>query len=403
MKNKYVLTVLTVIFGITVMFLPQRCIFKTKTLDQLKVGFVYIGDTATAYTNNFYRSQIELEDALGAKVQTVAKFNIKDFDDSCEKALEDLVAQGCKLIFTTSYGYGEATKLMALKYPGVQFCHASGEMANQAPVLPNFHNFMGQIYEGRYVSGVVAGMKLRELILQGKLKRSAAKIGYVGAYPYPEVISGYTAFFLGVKSIVNEVQMSVRYTNTWSNHIIEKKAAEKLIEEGCVIISQHSDTTGPAIACEEASIKKGKTVFHVGYNQSMTDVAPTTSLVSSRINWTPYVVDAAQATISGKRIESVVKSHLKGNDACAGFDKDWIEILGLNRIIAARGTEEEITRVKNNFKNGKVVVFSGNYVGENPNDTEDLWDLRTPFIENETTSAPRFCYVLRDFIKVEEE
>ena len=227
MKNKYVLTVFTVIFGITVLFLPQRCIFKTNTLDHLKVGFVYIGDTATAYTNNFYRSQIELEDALGTKVQTVAKFNIKDFDDSCEKALEDLVAQGCKLIFTTSYGYGEATKLMALKYPGVQFCHASGEMANQAPVLPNFHNFMGQIYEGRYVSGVVAGMKLRELIMQGKIKRSAAKIGYVGAYPYPEVISGYTAFFLGVKSIVNEVQMSVRYTNTWSNHIIEKKICRK--------------------------------------------------------------------------------------------------------------------------------------------------------------------------------
>lgn len=403
MKSKYFITVCTVIFGIAVMFLPQNCIFKPNTISHLKVGFVYIGDTATAYTNNFYRSQLELEDALGSKVQTVAKFNIKEYGDSCEKAIEDLINQGCELIISTSYGYGQATKNMASKYPEVQFCHATGNLANEAPVLPNFHNFMGRIYEGRYTAGVVAGMKLRELILHGRLKLSDAKIGYVAAYPYPEVISGYTAFFLGVKSIVNEVQMSVSYTNTWSNHIIERKAAEKLIEEGCVIISQHSDTTGPAIACEEASIKKGKTVFHVGYNQSMTDVAPTTSLVSCRINWTPYIIAAAQAVIDGKRIESVVKSNLKGNDSSAGFDKDWIEILGLNGIIAAKGTQEEIQRVKNQFADGKISVFSGNFIGVNIYNVDDVRDFKTPFIENETSSAPKFCYILRDFITVKGE
>ncbi len=403
MKNKYFITACTVILGITVMFLPQKCIFNTNTLNHLKAGFVYIGDTATAYTNNFYRSQLELEDALGNRVETVAKFNIKDYGDSCERAIEDLVSQGCELIISTSYGYGEATKKMAEKYPAIHFCHATGDLANQAPLLPNFHNFMGKIYEGRYAAGVVAGMKLRELILQGRLMLKDAKIGYVGAYPYPEVISGYTAFFLGVKSIVNEVQMSVLYTNTWSNHIIERKAAERLIDEGCVIISQHSDTTGPAIACEEASVKKGKTVFHVGYNQSMTDVAPKTSLVSCRINWTPYIISAAQALLSGKRIESVVKSHLKGNDSCAGFDKNWIEILGLNGIIAAKGTAEEIERVKKQFTDGKISVFSGNYIGVNAYNADDVRDFKTPFIENETSSAPRFCYIIRDFITVKGE
>ena len=399
--NKYAVTALTVVAGVLLMLAGTARFFTGDDGAFIKVGFVYIGDTGTAYTNNFFRAQMELEDALGGRVQTVAKFNIAD-DDSCERALQDLVDAGCNLIISTSYGFGEATKRCAAQNPAVQFCHATGDTANTAPLLPNFHNFMGTIYEGRYVSGVVAGMKLRELIDSGAVPPSAAKVGYVGAFPFAEVISGYTAFFLGVRSVVPHATMTVRYTDTWSNYVTEKRCAELLIADGCVIISQHSDTTGSAIACEEASVKRGKTVFHVGYNQSMTDVAPTTSLVSCRTNWSPYVIAAAQAVLKGKRIERVAKTALKGNDAAAGFDRQWVELIGLNQLIAADGTQAEVERLIRRFKSGSQTVFAGSYIGANPADSADVWDLRTPFRENAHRSAPSFCYVLKDVIEVKQ-
>ena len=402
MKNKYVLTALTVIFGVAVMFLFTKVFSADEDSKILKIGFVYNADRATAYTINFFRAQTELEDAFGDRVQVFAKYNVGESGGPCEKAIEDLAGEGCRLIFAVSYGHGETVKKKAAKYPEIQFCHATGDLADQEPVLPNYHTFMGTIHEGRYVCGIIAGMKLAELISKDKIKRNQAKVGYVGAFSYAEVISGYTAFFLGVRSIVPEAEMFVRYTNTWSNHVIEKKTAEELINEGCVIISQHSDTAGPAIACEEASVKRGKTVFHVGYNQSMTDVAPTTSLVSSRIDWNPYILGAAKAVLSGKSIEKVVKSPYKNNDAAAGFDRGWIEIVGLNRHILAPGTEEALEKTVRLFKGGNITVFQGNYWGVNPFDENDVWDLQKPFIECEKRSAPGFCYVLKDVITVEE-
>lgn len=399
MKNKYVVTIATILAGVFLMFLCTKVFFKKNTDNLLKVGFVYIGDAGTAYTNNFIRAQIELEDQFDDKVQTIAKYNITE--RKCENALRDLVNQGCKLIFTTNYDYSRTTKLIAAEFPGVQFCQASGDNASSEPFLPNYHNFMGTIYEGKYVSGVVAGMKLLDLIRQGKLSRNKAKLGYVAAFPYAEVISGYTAFFLGVRSIVPEATMTVRYTNTWSNYIIEKKIANRLIfEDDCVIISQHTDTTGPAIACEEASIKGGKTVFHVGYNQGMTDVAPTTSLISCRINWNPYIIAAATAVLKNKNIESVAKTTLGPNDSGAGFNHGWIELIGLNQLIATHDIQKEIQYNIRQFKNGEIKVFSGSYIGENPFNKNDIWDLKNPFPENETRSAPSFCYVLRDVIEI---
>ncbi|MBQ4379298.1 MAG: BMP family ABC transporter substrate-binding protein [Treponema sp.] len=403
MRNRYFLTIITVIFGITAMFFATEFFSRKRQSESIKVGFMYLGDTATAYTNNFFRSQTELKDAFGDKVQIYSKYNINEGNpQSCETALQDLVDKGCKIIFTTSYGYGAVTKSMAKKHPEVQFCHATGYYDDYETPVPNYHTFMGRIHEGRYVSGIIAGMKLNELITNGKIKRNRAKAGYVGAFAYPEVISGYTAFFLGVRSIVPEAEMVVRYTNTWSNHILEKKCAEKLIDEGCVIISQHSDTSGPAIACEEASIKHHKTVFHIGYNQSMTDVAPTTSLASTRINWSPYIFGATEAVLKGKKIEAVVKSDYKTADSAKGFDKGWIEIAGLNRHILSPGTEEEIEKAIRQLKNNNLTVFKGNYTGVNPFDENDTWDLRTPFLECEKRSAPSFCYVLKDVITIEE-
>ena len=400
LRNKYVLTFLTCIFSLFLMYGLTNAFSKSYTSKVIKAGFVYIGDTSTAYTNNFYRAQNELAEAFPDNVVTISKFNVQENDENVTAALEDLIKQGCSIIFATSYNYKIQTKFLAQKYPDVQFCMATGDDANEEPVLPNYHTFMGTIYEGRYISGIVAGLKLQDLINRGAISRKDAKIGYVAAFPYAEVISGYTAFFLGVRSIMPEVIMSVIYTDTWSDYSAEKHAAEALIAEGCTIISQHSDTTGPAIACEEAKVRNKKVVYHVGYNQSMTDVAPTTSLVSSRINWTPYIVSACEALLKEKKIESVVKANIHGNDAGAGVQYNWVEIIGLNNLILAPGTQEKLDAVIKQFKGGKVTVFQGNYFGVNPTDPHDTWDLNTPYPENSTRSAPSFCYVLKDVIMV---
>lgn len=400
MKNKYVLTILTTIFGISIMFLGTKVISKNADSQTLKVGFIYNADKATAYTINFARAVSELEDKFGERIQIYEKYNIGEAGTDCEEAIESLVQEGCKIIFAASYGHGPATKKMAEKYPEVQFCHATGDLLDVEPVLPNYHTFMGTIHEGRYVCGIIAGMKLNELINSGKIKRTQAKVGFVGAFPYPEIISGFTAFFLGVRNVVPEAEMTVIYTNTWNNHVLEKRCAEKLIDEGCVIISQHSDTSGPAIACEEASVKKGKIVYHIGYNQSMTDVAPTTSLASCRINWNPYIVGAVSAVLSNKKIESVVKSTYKTADASAGFNRNWVEIVGMNSHILAKGTEEEVENTIKLFKTGTLNIFKGPYLGVNPEDPEDVWDLKIPYNECETRSAPSFDFILQDVITV---
>ena len=399
MKRKYLLTAATsavvIILTLVVLSLSQRD-YSTRVV---KAGFIYIGDASTAYTNNFCRSQNELQDAFPDNLITIAKYNIPE--ENCEPAIRDLIESGCDIIFGTSYGYGTMMKLMAAENPKIQFCQATCSDANQDPVFPNYHNFMGTIYEGRYLSGVVAGMKLKELIDRRRLTADKAKIGYVAAFPYAEVISGYTAFLLGVRSIVPQAVMTVRYTNTWSNTVTERKVAEQLIDEGCIVISQHSDTTGPAVACEIASSKYSKIVFHVGYNQSMTDVAPTTSLVSTRINWTPYMISAVQAVMKNKKIETEVKGSVFGNDAFSGFEGGWCEIVGLNKLIAAEGTKEKIETTVRQFRNRNFFVFKGEYVGVNPFDPNDTYDLRKPYEENATQSAPSFNYILKDVIVTE--
>ena len=401
MKNRYALVALTSI----VTFLAALLIFSVISRDneskKIKVGFIHIGDASSAYTNNFYFAQKELENALTENVTTVSKFNVEENEKATSTACDELIKEGCNIIFATSYGYSETVKGFAEAHPDVQFCQATGTNANEEPVLPNYHTFMGWIYEGRYISGVVAGLKLDELIKNGIIPKDDVTIGYVAAFPMAEVISGYTAFFLGVRAIVPDAVMRVVYTNTWSNSFVEKKCAERLIEEGCVIISQHSDTMGPAIACEEASSLRGKTVFHVGYNQSMKDVAPTTSLVSSRINWSPYIISACEAVLKDKPIESVVKATINGNDAGSGIKNNWVEIIGQNEIKMADGTTQRIQEEIEKFKNGRESIFQGEYIGKNPNAKPNSWDLRTPYEENANRSAPSFSYVLMNVIIIE--
>lgn len=362
----------------------------------LKVGYLYVSDASTPYTFNFMKAQESIEAAYGSRTESLVRCNVSEGEEL--PVLEEMVAEGCDIIFGTSYGYGPTMKSLAEKYPAVQFITATGDTANEAPVLSNYHTFMGHVYEGRYLSGVIAGMKLRELIDSGQLQPEQAVIGYVAAFPYAEVISGYTAFFLGVRSEVPEATMNVRYTNTWSDYAEEKRVAEAFIDEGCVIIAQHSDTAGPAVACENAT--KEKIVYHVSYNRTMMDLAPTTSLVGCRINWGPYMLQAVDALLQEKPIEKNVRASVNGQDCGAGFDQGWVQLLELNQAIAPAGAQEKITAIEKQFRHHNLTVFKGDYIGVDSFDPSDTYDLSQGFKENQHSSAPAFHYILQDVIHV---
>ena len=362
----------------------------------ITVGLIVDGDESTPYSENFIRAMDTMKMEFGDDINIMIRCNVP-YED-VDEVLRELADKGCDIIFTNSYGYGETVKAVAAEYPGVQFCQATCDNADKS-IVSNYHTFMGEIYEGRYIAGMVAGLKLTELIDKGVIIPEEAWIGYVGAYPYPEVISGYTAFLLGARQTCPSARMRVKYTNTWTSYMKEKEIAGELIDEGCIIISQHSDTIGPAVMCESA--ETDHPVFHVGYNQDMIDVAPTTSLIGTRINWTPYIRDAIKATMNNRKIEEVIRGHVHGNDIGAGFEKGWVEMLELNPAIAPEGGAELVNRSIEDFKNGRIHVFRGDYIGLNPTDPSDSWDLNTEYPENSDSSAPKFRYILKDVIVVE--
>ncbi len=369
----------------------------TSQNSSIKVGFVYDGDETGPFTFNFMGAQRAMQSRFGDRVEVEIKSNVPD--ENGGEAVQELVDDGCDLIFTTSYGYGAKTKEIAAKHPEIQFCQATCDNANTDPVCDNYHTFMGYIYEGRYVSGVVAGMKLQEMIKHGSVSAENARVGYVAAFSYPENISGYTAFLLGVRSVVPTATMDVRYTHTWASYTLEKRYTEELISNGCVIISQDTDTIGPAVVCEQMSMYRE--VYHIGYNESMVDMAPTTSIVGSRVNWTPYVLSATEAVLNGSDIEREVKADIRGNDAGAGFSRDWVQMVELNELIAPEGAKQAMQETIDRFKRGQIDVFRGDYLGVNPFDVTDTYDLNQGYKENANSSAPTFCYVLEDVISAD--
>lgn len=398
MKRQNLITLITAIIFITSVSIFRAFFAPHNTVENpLIVGFIHEGDESIPYTDNFMRSQHKLKEQFGDRIKIYSRENVTP--DYVDDVLDDLARLNCELIFTTSYSHAIVAKEFAEKHPKIQICQAAGDNAHTEPYLRNYHTFMGQIYQGRYISGIVAGMKLQEMINENKITSEKAKVGYVAAYPYPEVISGFTAFLLGVRSIVPTATMTVSYVYTWNSFSIEKNCAEHLIDEGCVIISQHSDTIGPASACEE---NFEKNVFHIGYNSSAVSMAPMTSLISTRVNWTPYIIGAVKAVIGKKSIEKTVKGDVHGNDISAGFDLDWVQMLELNTIIAAPGTQKKINDEIQRFKHGKSTVFSGDYIGVNPYDESDTIDLNRGFKENSSSSYPSFGYILKDVITVEE-
>ena len=362
--------------------------------EEFKVGFVYENDETTPYTYNFALAEHALKKEYPDRVRVYSISNVRESE--VEEPVRDMVRKGCAVIFTNSNGQLQA---LAAEYPRVQFCQVSNNDTAGENSPANYHTFNGKIHQGRYVSGIAAGMKLRQLIDSGTLTADQALIGFVGAFPTAEVISGFTAFLLGVRSVAPEAVMKVRYTYTWSNYSKEKASAKALIDEGCVVIAQHTSTFGPAVACEEAAGKQR--VIHIGYNQSMIDMAPTTSLISTRTNWTPYILAAVSAVMRGVPIESVVDGDAHGNDVSAGFEKNWVEMQELNTYIAAEGTQERISRAIEAFRKGKLEVFRGNYLGVDPENPDNTYDLNLGYAENRDSSSPTFRYILKDVIEVE--
>ena len=362
----------------------------------IRVGFVYSEDESTPYTANFVKAQRALEEEYGSKVEIIAKSNVLNRDS--EQPMRDLIRDGCRILFINMDTDIPIT--LAREFPEVQFCQASMPNISREGTPDNYHTCNGEIYQARYVSGIVAGMKLRQLLDSGALLPQDALVGYVGANSTTEVISGYTAFLLGVRSVAPEATMRVRYTGSWSNYNAEKEQARQLIDEGCVILSQHVNTSASAVACEEAA-SAGRTVYHVGYHQSMMDVAPSSALVSVRTNWAPYMIQAVEAVMNNQVIENVVEAHAHGRDLSAGFDYGWVELLELNKFVAAEGTQEKVDKVIDNMKKGRVKVFSGNYIGVNPLNPADPLGLKNGYTEHQYSSNPSFGYILKDVITVE--
>lgn len=395
-KRYYAATVVICILMLLVFALASGFFTRSSVEGTLTVGFIYSEDESTPYTYNFTQGQRALAEHYGSRVKILVQSNVHGKE--AEEPIRDLIRKGCRLIFINADT--EAAAQLCAEYPDVQFCQVSLPGIDPKELPENYHTFNGEIYQARYAAGVAAGMKLRAMIDAGELRPEDAKVGYVAANNSAEVVSGYSAFILGVRAAAPEAVMRVRYTGSWSNYSVEKSVARELIDEGCIVISQHTNTMAPAIACEEAAAK-GKRIYHVGYHQSMMDVAPSTALISLRTNWTPYILSATEAVLNGKTIESSVPGHVHGRDISAGFDQNWVQLLELNNQLAAPGTEERLNRVVDSLKKGKTEVFRGNYTGVNPEDPTDTIDLKAGYRENEFSSAPSFRYILQECVTEE--
>ena len=315
----------------------------TSDAPDIKIGAIYIGDENEGYTAAHMNGLKAAMANLNIPEDCYIEYTVIPEDNTAYDKCVDLAEAGCNLIFTNSYGHQTYTQQAANEYPEVQFVALTGDLAALSG-LPNLKNAFPHTFESRYVSGVVAGMKLKELMDAGEV--TDPYVGYVGAFPYAEVVSGYTAFFLGVRSIVPEAHMDVQYTNSWFDLTKEAEAANALIARGCVIISQHADSTGAPSACE-AALAEGTTVYCVGYNIDMLSVAPTAALTSATNNWVKYYEYALTQVLNGEDIKT---------DWSEGYANDAVAITELGASCAA-GTAEKVDEVIAAIKDGSLQVF----------------------------------------------
>ena len=304
----------------------------------LKVGFIYLHDENSTYDANIIKAAKAACEKMG--VEMLEKKNITESSE-CKDAALDLADRGCDIVFADSFGHEPFLAEAAAEYPNVQFCHATGTTAHTSE-LDNLHNAFASIYEGRYLAGVAAGMKLNEMIESGKITAEQAKMGYVGAFTYAEVISGYTSFYLGAKSVCPSVTMEVQFTGSWYDETKEKEAATQLINNKCVLISQHADSMGAPTACENEGVP------NVSYNGSTVESCPNTFIVSSAINWEPYFEHMIECVKNGKDIEK---------DWCGTLATGSVVLSDINENVAAEGTQAKLDEVKAQLEDGTLHVF----------------------------------------------
>ena len=308
---------------------------------KVKVGFITLHDENSTYDKNFINGAKEAIKNLGlTDADYILKTNIPEGQECYETAC-DLAEQGCNIIFADSFGHEGFMIDAAKKYENVQFCHSTGTRAHTEG-LKNYHNAFASIYEGRFLAGVAAGLKLNEMIDAGQFTKEQAKMGYVGAFTYAEVISGYTSFYLGAKSVCPTVTMDVTFTGSWYDEALEKEGAQKLIAGGCKLISQHADSFGAPTACENAKVP------NVSYNGSTKSAGPNTYIISSRINWAPYYEMAIKAVMDGTEIPVDYTGDLKTGS---------VVLTDLNTAVAAEGTQAAIDEAMAKLENGELHVF----------------------------------------------
>ena len=315
---------------------PKESTAPTKA--DVKVGFIFLHDENSTYDLNFMNGAKEACEKLGIEYEV--KTNIPEGQE-CYEAAAEFADAGCDIVFADSFGHEDYMIQAAKEFPDVQFCHATGTRAHTEG-LPNYHNAFASIYEGRYLAGVAAGMKLNEMIAAGEFTADEAKIGYVGAFTYAEVISGYTSFFLGARSVCPTATMEVTFTGSWYDEIAEKEGANKLIANGCKLISQHADSMGAPTACEKAGVPD------VSYNGSTLDACPNTFIVSSRINWAPYFEYMITCVQNGEPIAA---------DWTGTIETGSVVLTDVNTKAAAEGTQAKLDEVKAGILDGSVKVF----------------------------------------------
>ena len=355
-------------------------------LSALKVGFIFLHDENSTYDLNFMNAAKEACETLG--VESVFKTNIPE-DQSCYEAAAELADAGCNIVFADSFGHEDYIIQAAKEFPEVQFCHSTGTKAHTEG-LDNYHNAFASIYEGRYLAGVAAGLKLNEMIDNGDFAAEDAKIGYVGAFTYAEVVSGYTSFFLGARSVCPTATMEVTFTGSWYDETAEKEAANKLIANGCKLVSQHADSMGAPTACETAGVP------NVSYNGSTISACPNTFIVSSRIDWAPYYEFVINAVAKGETIPA---------DWTGTLATGSVVLTEVNEAAAAAGTADKIAEVKAALEAGTIHVFdTANFTVGGETLTSYMADVDTDanyeadtevildgyFHESEMRSAPYF-------------
>lgn len=350
----------------------------------IKIGLICLHDESSTYDKNFIDAMKAVQAELGlTNDQVIIATDIAEGDECYQKAA-DLAEEGCNIIIADSFGHEDYMIQAAKDYPNTIFAHATGVKAAANADLPNFVNAFASIYEGRYLAGVVAGLKIKEMIenetvVNGiKVTAETAKVGYVGAFTYAEVVSGYSSWYLGVKSIVPSVTMQVTFTGSWYDVTAENTAANTLINNGAILVSQHADSMGAPNACE------AKRVPNVSYNGSTQDACPNTFLVSSKINWGPYYKYLVECKVNGTTPKK---------DWVGTIQTDSVQLTPLGAVVAD-GTQAKLDEVKAALVNGSLHVFDTSKFTVEGKVLEGENVSNGYYHESEAQSAPSFSYVI---------